>query len=179
MEKRINLIPLEMAVPARAVKLAKLLNKFSVVGAILLIISVVVVISLLVFYSFELKNTNSKVSQLKSRVVELEKNEQKLYLAKDRIEKITEVRKLQAVDDELLKFEELTKNIALYPDTSYSEISINPTKSELTLLSKTSVSFSDVLKLILGLTGYKNMILSSLGFTPASGYTSNFIFNNN
>lgn len=179
MQKRINLIPLEMAVPARAVKLAKLLNKISVVGIIAFILSVVTVITLLVVYSFEYKDVSANANQLKARVAELEKNEQKLYLAKDRIEKIAEVRKIQSVNEELSKFKDLSNNIYLYPDSTFSEITMNPTKSELTLFSKTSLSFSEVLKLISSLPGYKNIILSSLGFTPTSGYTSSFIFNNN
>jgi hypothetical protein len=178
MEKRINLIPLEMAVPARAVKLAKLLNKLSVVGIVVFIVSVVTVISLLVFYSFELKNVTIATNQLKSRVVELEKNEQKLYLAKNRIEKIAEVRKLQSVAQELVKFQGLTRNMALYPDSTYSEIIISPAKSELTVFSKSSIALSEVLKLITDLVGYKNIVLSSLGFSPTSGYTSSFVFNN-
>lgn len=177
MQKKINLIPLDLAVPASSVRLAKLLNKISFVGIILFIVSTVSMISLLVFYSFNLKDSNAKVASLKSKVASLEKNEQKLYLAKDRIAKIAEVKKLDLLRDDIAKFEGFTNGMAAITESRFSEISINSKKVEVSVYSTTTQSLTDVFKLITDVNGYKNIILSSLGYAPVSGYISSLIFN--
>lgn len=179
MQKRINLIPLEMAVPARAVKLARLLSKISIVGTILLIISTIYVILAIVIYSVEYKKVVTSIESKKIKIVSLEKSEQKLFLAKDRTEKIVQVINLASAHKEIDKFRAFSDQMTTNPDSSFTEVSINTKKTELSISSKNSNSLTEVLKLASSIPGYKNIVLSSFGFSPATGFLSNLIFNIN
>ena len=174
--KQINLIPAEMTVPARVVKFAKLLNKISIIGSILLIIMIITAISGLVYYNLSYKNSVVNVDILKKKVADLEKSEQKLVLAKDKLSKIAYIKSINSVDDELTNFQNFKDSISSSSNTTFTEISIDPVKTETSLVFNNSNDLSSALETLQKTTKYKSIILSSLGFNLSSGYLISLIF---
>lgn len=177
-KKQINLIPPEMAVPAKAVNLARILNKVSTIGALALIVVVVVLISALVYYNIEYRKSVTNVNSLKTKIVELERSEQKLILAKDKLSKIAYIKKIDSVDDELISFMEFKSLISSPSGSAFTEISIDPVKTETSLTFLDSLNLGNALKSLSTLVNYKRIILSSLGYNSSSGFLVSLIFDN-
>jgi cell division protein FtsL len=171
MQKKINLIPTEMAVPASAVKLAKVLNKISIVAVILLIITSLSVAGLFFYFSSEVQKQDARIASMKSRITSLSQNEQKLVLAKDRLSKISVVQKIKSVGDEVSRFKSFSE-IANNSGSIITEANLTPRGTEVTLLSQTSDSLSPVLKPLATIAGYKTVVLDSLGYSSGSGFIS-------
>lgn len=174
--KQINLIPNEMTVPAKAVRLSSLLYKISMIGVIILVLSVTLLISGLVYYNIQYKQVTSNLTTLRSQIVALEKNEQKLILAKDRLSKILAIKKIDSVDDELTNFETFESFIS--SNSAFTDISIDSNKTETSLSFKNSSELVTALNFISSLKEYKKVVLSSLNYGVNSGYLISLIFNN-
>lgn len=179
MDKRINLIPFEMAVPARAVRITKIINKVSTVAALLLIIFIFVVGSLIFYFTFENKKLTQNIGALKLGISALEQNEQKLVLAKDRLAKIAVVRLEKNVYEEVSKYQIFSNIISSSQGSSVTEASITPKGTEVTVVSKDSFSLSEVLTPLSKTIDYKRIILSYLAFNSGSGYISSILLENN
>ena len=175
MKKQINLIPVEMTVPTKTVKLVKILNKISIIGAIFLILIILIFISGLIYYNIEYKKSVSNVNTLKDKIITLEKSEQKLILAKDKLSKIAYIKSIDAVDDELTNFIELKSLVSSPSASTFTEISIDPKKTELSLTFPNSLDLSGALKSLPTLTKYKRIVLSSLGYSKNSGFLVSLI----
>ena len=183
MKKQINLIPREMSVPGKTVTISKIINKISTIGTIVLIFIAIVLISVLVFFNLEYKKSTTNVENLKSRIVELERSEQKLILAKDKLAKISYIKKLNSVDTELTNFQDFKLSITASSAAKFTEISITPEKTETSLTFTDSANLGAALEVVSKLLehdgkDYKNIILSSLGFSPNTGYLVSLIFKN-
>lgn len=175
MEKRINLIPTEMAVPARAVKLAKIINKFSIVATILLILASVILGSLFFYYSLERTKINNNTQSLISRISSLQVSEQKLVLAKDRLAKIKVVRDSKSVNNEILRYQEFSNIISNASGSAITEAVLTSKGTDASIILQNSTSLSEVLSPLSKLTNYKKIILSSLGFNPNTGFLANIL----
>ena len=171
MQKKINLIPSDMAVPASAVKLAKLINKISVFAVIALIVTSLSVAGLFFYYSSEVSKQNARVASLKNKITTLSQNEQKLVLAKDRLAKISVVQNAKSVGNEVSRFKKFSESVSL-SGTIITEANLNSKGSEVTMLSQNSDSLAQVLKPLSKIADYKTVILSSLGFNSGTGFIS-------
>lgn len=165
-----------MAVPARSVSFAKGLNKLSFVGVILLSLLIIITISLFLFYSAEFKKVNAIVASLKDQVLLLEKSEQKLILIKDKLGKINYVKSLPSSENNINQFKKLNEIVSLSSDSAFTEIDIGSVKTEVSLFSKDSTALSSVLSSFVEIKDYIKITLSSLGFSPLSGFSSSLIF---
>jgi hypothetical protein len=171
MQKRINLIPSDMAVPASAVKLAKLVNKISMFAVVALIVTSLGVAGLFFYYSSEVTKQTARISSLKNKITTLSQNEQKLVLAKDRLSKIDVVQKAKSVGDEVSRFKSFSESVSS-TGSIITEANLNSKGTEVTLLSQTSESLALVLKPLSKIADYKTVILSSLGFNSGTGFVS-------
>lgn len=175
--KKINLIPTEMAVPTRALNLAATLNKISVFGAVAVILAALSLIAGLVYYNLQYKKSASNVESLKNKIVQLQKNEQKLILAKDKLSKISYIRSLDSVDAELTNYKAFQNLVMADSNSNISEVSIGPNKIETTVTLKDTLALTNVLSTITTLPNYKKIVLSSLAYSSATGYLINLVFN--
>lgn len=165
-----------MTVPAKVVSLAKTLNKISIVGTVLLIVAILGLISALVYYNVEYKKTNDNVTSLKKQIVDLEKNEQKLILAKDKLSKISSIKKMDSVDSELEKFTKIQSSISTSSGSNFSEVTVDPNKIETSLVFPDTTSLKNALEHLSDeKNGFKKVVLSSLGYNPATGYVLSLI----
>lgn len=171
MRNKINLIPSEMAVPASAVKVAKLLNKISIVAVILLIVISISIAGFFYYYSTEVTKQNSRITTLKNNIEALIRNEQKLVLAKDRLSKISVVQKAKSVGDEVSRFKKFSESLSS-SGSVITEANLSSKGTEVTILSQNSESLELVLKPLSRQTDYKTIVLSSLGFNSGTGFVS-------
>ena len=175
-KRQINLIPSEMTVPTRIVNLSKLIYKVSIIGTIALILIVITLISSLVYFNIQYRNSIANTNILKTKIADLEKSEQKLVLAKDKLSKIVYIKSINSVDNELSNFQDFKNSISSPSGITFTEISIDPIKTETSLVFQNTEDLSNTLGIIQKLTKYKSIILSSLGFNLSSGYLISLVF---
>lgn len=176
MKKQINLIPSEMSVPVKFITLGKNLAKLTTLGCITLVIIVFGLVSSLVYFNLEYKKSISNIEGLKNQVVELEKNEQRLVLAKDKLSKIATVLTIDAIDDELLAFQSFESLLPGLPISSFSEINMTSNKVDASLVFTDSGSMQNLLSSLSSLSDYNQIILSAFGFNSTSGYLISLMF---
>lgn len=176
-QKRINLIPQEMAVPATAVKTAKLLNKISTVAVIILILLSLLIAGLFIYFSNQDKTLTSKITSMKTKLTQLQSNEQKLILAKDRLTKIKNVQKAKSVNNEIGRFKSFSEMV-IGSGSIITEANLNSKGTEVSLLSSDSNTLATVLKPLATLSGYKTIVLTSLGYNAGTGFISTLMLSN-
>ena len=176
MEKKINLIPEELTVPPSVIKLTKVINKFSIVSVIILIITSLSMISFFVYFSINLKNFDSTNSFLKEKVLSLEKIEQQLALTKDKLSKILLVKSFESADSNFENYKEFKAIAAEYSDLFLGESEINPNGMEVSVSSSNTLSFIGFLKRLNEFDKFPNALISSLNFSPGKGLTLNLTY---
>lgn len=164
-----------MAVPARAVKLAKIINKFSIVATITLILVSIVLGSLFFYYSLERTKIMNNTQNLISKISSLEKSEQKLVLAKDRLTKIKVVRDSKSVNDEILRYQEFSNIISNASGSAITEAILTSKGTDASVAFQDSSSLSQILPQLSKVASYKKVILSSIGFNPNTGFLANIL----
>lgn len=177
--RKINLIPQDLAVPAKTVKLAAIINKISTFSVIILILTIFAFGGFIYYLSQQVTTENKKVESLKSKVISLSTNEQKMVLAKDRLNKISIVQKDRSVDDEISRF----KKFSDLATSSNGSISINEANltnkaTETSVVVKDAFGRTSLLKPLADLAGYKTIVLSSLTYSPGIGFLINISFEN-
>lgn len=175
-KKQINLIPIEMTVPAKSVNLVKTINKISTVSTLILVVLLLIFVGSFIYLKIESKKTAVSVSTLKAKIIDLEKNEQKLILAKDKISKISYIQSINSVDNEITDFRNFEESLSEASDSSFVEVSIDSDKTESSLAFSNSINLNKALIAVSNLKQYKKVILSSLGFNSNSGYLLNLVF---
>jgi len=177
--RKINLIPVEMAVPARAIKIAVVIRKISTILLILFIFLILTVSGVIYYYSNESNKVIQSISSLKTKVSNLQANEQKFVLAKDRLAKIAVVQNAKSVENEISRFKKFSEILQLSSDSNLSEANLSSKGSEVTVISKDSSALSLILKPLTNLTIYKNIIITSLVYNLGTGYLTTISLENN
>lgn len=176
--KNINLIPTEMAVPARAVKVAKIISKISVVGSIVLLLVILSLGSYYIYLRLENEKVTSSVNTLKQTISDLSQNEQKLILAKDRLSKITVVRKAESANSEVKRYQNFLSQVVGTAGTQITEATLTTKGTEITITADSSQNLSGILKTIANVLEYERIVVSSLSYNPGSGFVANVLFEN-
>ncbi len=165
----INLLPIELSPSRGAAKFAKTLNRITIiVTGIFLFISLVGVI-FIVFFSIQIGSSVTKQTTLKSNIQSLEGTEQKLFLIKDRIDKIKFALASKNAEDAL----EIMVNQPLsnLPSTvSVNSVQIDSTTTKFSVLSTDSLGMATFLNTLVTSGIYKNLTLTSFVFNPERGY---------
>lgn len=168
--RKINLIPQELAVPSRTVKLVSGLTKLTTVVFISIIVVVFVFGGLIYYFSNENNILIQKTESLKDKIVSLSASEQKMVLAKDRVAKISIVEKEKNIENEVSRFKSFSNFVFASPDTNLSEANLTTKGSEVSLVVKDSPSLSSFVTTLQNLKEYQNIIISSLSFNPNLGF---------
>lgn len=168
--RKINLIPQDLAVPSKTVKLAVVINKITTTIFILVVLVVFVFGGLIYYFSNENNKLIQQTESLKSKVVSLSANEQKMVLAKDRLAKISTIEKEKNVENEVARFKTFSDFVFASPDMNLSEANLTTKGSETSLLAKNSSALSSFMTSLQNLKEYKNIVISSLSFNPNLGF---------
>lgn len=175
--KKINLIPADLAVSPKTVKLSKILNKYGVIGTISLFLVIATTVSIFIFYKLQATKISENINDLKAKITGLEASEQKLVITKDRLNKISMINSIESIKEDIINFQDIENVINSTPDSLLTEASIQNNKTEFSVVSKDSTSLSTFLVPLSKLKNYKSMILTSLGFSSTSGFISDLIIN--
>lgn len=167
-----------MAVPARAVKMAKLISKVSIVGSIVLLIIVLALGSYYIYLNLEDRKITQNVNNLKQSISNLSQNEQKLILAKDRLAKIAIVRKAKSANSEISKYQNFLSQVSGLVGLQITEASLNVKGTEITLTVDNSFNLSTILRILSEIIGYQRVVVSSFAYNPGSGFVANILFEN-
>ncbi len=174
MQRKINLIPSELVVSASTNKTKSMIISLATVGVIILLLLIISAIGGIIIYSSQLKSLNTNVDRLKEQVLSLEKTEQRLVLAQDRLAKIKEIRQEDDASAELALFKEMSSQTS--PEITFAEVNIESKKLESTIFADSSNPLALFFKNITNLNGAKSILLSALSFNPTSGYLASLIF---
>src|SRR5260221_2760214 len=164
----INLLPIELSPARGAVKIAKKLN-----STIVLFVGIFLIISLfgiifIVFLSTEISASVAKQTSLKQNIASLQATEQKLFLTKDRIDKIKLAYADKNAGDTFNTLDGLLSNLPA--QVSVSKVKITESKTAFSVLSKDSLSMASFLNSLVTNGIYKNITLTSFVFSPDRGY---------
>jgi len=173
MDKKINLIPIEMAVPARAVRIEKVLNKLILITFIVLISAFIITASFFYYYSNENSKLNKNIESSKLKISDLEKSEQKLILTKDRLSKIGLVQKTKSVNNEVKRYQKFSSTVSASEGSSIITADLTTKGSEISVLTHNSVSLAKILSPLYTLLEYSKVILTSLEYNPITGFSLN------
>lgn len=173
MDKKINLIPQDLAVPASTIKIKKIINKISIITTVFLLLSSLAMISLFIFYSINIKKFNLSNSSLKEEVVNLEKTEQQLTLTKDRISKIVFIKSLSSANTNFKNYLEFKTLVSNFTDLKLGETEIDSNGMNVSISSTNISSFVDFIKALKQFDKYPNVLVSSLILNPKSGLILN------
>ncbi|HCR35762.1 hypothetical protein A2130_00565 [Candidatus Woesebacteria bacterium GWC2_33_12] len=176
--KKINLIPSDLIVPTKVKAVKAFFVKVNLILSVILVISLLGAVGAYFYFSLELKKSTSAVADLKTIVTSLEKSEQKLILAKDKLSKISKLKKSKSIYENLSQVKNLTSAFLSSSDVGITEINIDHNKMEISAFSKTSNSLAFMFSKLVEVAGFKKVVLSSLGFNPSFGYTSEILFSN-
>lgn len=177
--RKINLIPIELAVSPKTVKLTKTLSQITTIGVISLFLSIALVVAAFIFYRLEANNLSQNIESLKTRITALESSEQKLVITKDRLNKIAIINDMPSIKGDIVDFQDVQNIITGVADSSLIEATIQSNKTEFSINSKDSSSLSNLMAPLSGLTKYKSLILTSLGFSSTAGFISDLVINKN
>ena len=164
----INLLPTDLSPKSSIAKISQIIKSASTVGLILVVASAIGIIVFLVITSFQIKNSNTQQDQLKANIKSLEQTEQRLVLTKDRLKYAKDVLgKSSAVDS----IEDLNLLFSTIPEeVEIREAQISPTKTEISIIVKSSSSLTRMLASILATDYYENIKLTSFAFNINAGY---------
>jgi Tfp pilus assembly protein PilN len=164
----INLLPTDLSPKSSIAKASQLIKNASIVGLVLVIVSAVGIIAFLTITSFQIRNSNTRQDQLKAGIESLERTEQRLVLTKDRLKYANEVLGKEtaagAIEDLSLLFSTLPEEVEI------REAQIAATKTELSLISRSSSGLTKVLASLVATNYYEKIKLTSFAFNINSGY---------
>jgi len=175
--KKINLIPADLVVSGGIKSFKSFLLKSNVILSIILVFTLLVIVGTYFYFSINLKEVTTSVEGLKESITTLETSEQKLVLAKDKLGKIKKITTGKSINSNLLQVKTLTSAFLATSDTGVNEINIDINKMEISSFSKTSSGLTFIFNEFSKMTGFTKVVLSSLGYNPSFGYTTEISFN--
>ena len=178
MKKQINLIPNELAVSPKYVKLAKEINKVSVFGMSIFVFFLVLFLVFYFYYSNLFKKTNAELVRLKTNVSSLEDSEQRLVLVKDRLSKISRVKKLNTTEKDISNAKIILDQLGQIEPQNQTSISLDGQQTELVFKSGSASLLAESLRVVSSLGLYNNVFIQSIASIPDSGYSVNINLSN-
>jgi hypothetical protein len=168
MPVKLNLMPSGLLISK---SLSKVLKTIKAINVILIVTFIVFILGIGVYFilsSISLKNTESKLEQLKSQILLQETSEQQLIILKDRLTKISAAK---AFPDALKNLGSVnTILVNLSQDSSISQMDISPSKIDLTMTIRSNADLTNFIKSIEETNLFKSVLLSSFGYSSTGGY---------
>lgn len=170
MNTQINLVPLEILVSPKEIKLKKTAYKIILYITSILVFILVLMLIVFLFYKIILDRQKAELATIKENIAILEQSEQKLFLAKDTLEKIAPIfnkRSPLIQLDNLLSLNQEVVAFSLEQQILESKLNFNE--------SSKFTSFFDTLT---SLTGYKNITMKSFESNYNGGYLVKLLLEN-
>jgi hypothetical protein len=168
---KINLIPPELAVAGSTNKLAQKLTQISIVGAAISIFSALVLLGVFVFFSTQLRKVTTENNSLKNQITNLQRSEQRLVFAKDRLGKIKGLSTQQSALEELEDFDLLYEFVKGKTEITVREVNVDKEMLEVSFYASTLSSITDFFKFLQENKEKLNVVdITSFSFSPSAGY---------
>lgn len=164
----INLLPIDLSQSRYSVKLAAVIKKISILLGLFLVFVTLLGIIITPLLSNEVNNSIKRQSALKQNIRSLEGTEQKLFLIKDRIEKIKSITSKVSLEDSLNSLNNFLTSLPA--NASIQSVKMDGTITSFSVLSKDSVGMASFLNSIVTKGLYKNLTLTGFVFTADKGY---------
>jgi hypothetical protein len=165
---RINLLSTKIAPKSSVVKSSNTLKIIGLVWTIVFFVGVLVMISIFLINSQQIRSSLSRQEQLKSVIRSLEKTEQTYVLLKDRASKIDEINQEGNATDELVDFYDL---ITRLPEgVSVKNLDVISGRVETSVLFNSSLTLTEGLVLMLNGDKYGIVEMDTFSFSPEAGY---------
>ncbi|MEK7526149.1 MAG: hypothetical protein AAB546_01575 [Patescibacteria group bacterium] len=168
----INLLPSTYNIQKGLNDAVSIGKKVLIGGAFLLVFLASVCSLAIVFFTRQLNTQIQRNNQLKSGIAELEAVEQRYFLIKDRVGKISKVlssRKLEPTIDQLAVFTD-----TLPENTTVSSAEVTSGTINIEFLVTSSQSVVQLMSQIISNDQYSQVSLKNFQFNPAKGYLISF-----
>lgn len=168
MAVNLNLLPPGLIISK---SLGNALKTTKAIGVILTVAFLIFSVGIGAFYllsTITLKNTNQKLSQLKTQVLAQQSSEQQLIILKDRLAKISSVKSSTAVLKNISDTNSLLNEIS--GDSPINQMSVETKTIDLTINIKTNEDLTKLLQNAESSSLFKSIILTSFGYNPNSAY---------
>jgi hypothetical protein len=164
----INLLPTNLVAQGPVVKIADTLKKIVTVGFAVFILAAIVVSAYYLINFFTLRTSLSKQESLKTNLESLAQTEQRVFLTKDRLNKINAVLKVESADKNLEKLEQFLSVAS--QNVNISEAQISARNTEVSIIAKSSSALTSFMGNLVTAETFKTINLKSFSFNPISGY---------
>jgi len=168
MPTKLNLLPSNLQVSKG---LGSFLKASRSLGVILIVIFAIFSLGIGGFFvlsKITLGNLQTKVNQLTSQVKAQETSEQQLILLKDRLAKIASARNDPNAYKNITNVDSLFTNIS--PVSSMNQANISSSKIDISLVARSNEDLATFISNLKGTTLFNTVNLSSLSFSPKTGY---------
>lgn len=173
--KKFNLLPKKNVNNEAIWQFAVKAKKTAIYCSVLLVVSLVLGIGLIYYFTQNLSSVKNDNQGLRSQIKAMEGTEQSLILLRDRLAKI------QTLLDGRKPFNYFTTqaNIirSLPEDIIYSHTDLSDTQSKLELKTSHSILLSDLIRQLNNSPEIKNLKINSISFNIEQGYTVEFDVN--
>lgn len=166
-----------MTVSSSTLSLSLKLNKLIIFSAFALFVVVVFMFATYFYYSDQYKKTSAESIRIKNDISTLENSEQKLVLAKDRLQKIQTIKSLSTSDQSSSALKYILETLNGSTDSVLTELNLINKKIEISFSSQNSSSMSSVTSAISGMGGFKDVVISSITYNSSLGYVTNMKLN--
>lgn len=165
----INLLPIDLSANSTSAKLGGSIKRITIIVSIFFLVIAISGVGIIILLSRQSQALQANGISLKQQVQSLEATEQKLYLTKDRIQKIQLAESQRTLEK---SFDTITKIFAsLPPNVSANTIELDSSKNQFSVVSKSSIDMASFLNSLVASGIYKNLTLVNFFFTPDAGYT--------
>ena len=168
----INLLPIDLSSKRGSAKASENIKKLVIILGGIFSIAVLISIIFIVFLKSEINASEVKQKNYKQNIQSLEGTEQKLFLIKDRIDKI-QITKKDA--DAGAAFAPLNKTLLNLPaGVAVSSIDVSSLGTKFSVTSTNSLDAAKFLNSLVASGIYKQLILTNFTFSPEVGYKVSF-----
>lgn len=170
---KINLLPADLIPKTFTLRVAKVVNRVVLIGAVLFILTCAVLIALFIVNSLSLNNLVKNRDRLLTSIQNNQQTEQGLFLIRDRLTKIKTI-EAQKSCGPLVK--DLPQILASIPTSvTLNTASLAPTESEIVFgTSDVSGVAGLITSLVASSNSFSVLNLSSFTFTNTKGYSLGF-----
>ncbi len=164
----INLLPTNLVAQGPVIKITNTLKQIVTIGFSVFILAVIMVAAYYLINFFTIKNSLTKQESLKNNIKALEQTEQKVFLIKDRLDKIKIASGVESADKNLEKLEGFLSLIS--QNVIISEAQISSKNTEVSIIAKSSDALTSFMGSLMATEVFKTIDLTSFGFNPVNGY---------
>jgi Tfp pilus assembly protein PilN len=165
---KINLLPTDQGATGSAAKIVKTLNKITLALGIMFLVFGVIGGGILVYQSIQVRNLTARQDQLENSIKSLETTEQKLFLVKDRTDKIKTILTSKNAYDNAVKLSKIVNTLP--PEVTLDDVDIDVALVHFSVISKSSLGMVNFVSSLISSGAFTQVTLKNFSYTQNTGY---------